>query len=279
LFQARQIKTLIWVFDHNFNNPGFPATILRDPQAAQYVDGSAFHLYEGKPEAMSKLHREFPDKPIYFTEGSVYGAKGAAEIIDYFRNWAGSYNAWVTMIDHQGKPNVSGFHDCDPTIIVLNRDTLQTEYRADYYIYGQFMKFIAPGAVRIASSLPSKSPANVAFQNPDGSLVLVVAHPGSSARDVVVEWEGRNFTATLSGEVRRHLSLGALNEYDGCPARLPVPPHGCLARSALTDHPHVPVNTNSQQHHEDTRITRPPAFPPFGRSHRRRHSPRGLHPR
>lgn len=200
LFRARQIETLIWVFDHNFNNPGFPAEILRDPQAAQYLDGSAFHLYEGKPEAMSKLHREFPDKPIYFTEGSVYGAKGATEIISYFRNWARSYNAWVTMIDHQGKPNVSGFHDCDPTIIVLNRDTLKPEYRADYYIYGQFMKFILPGGLRIASESPSKGPAHVAFKNPDRSLVLVVANPGSSTRDVVVEWEGRAFTAALTAK-------------------------------------------------------------------------------
>jgi glucosylceramidase len=198
LFQTRRIKTLIWVFDHNFNNPGFPAAILRDPQAAQYVDGSAFHLYEGKPVAMSRLRREFPDKSIYFTEGSVYGARGAAEIIDYFRNWARSYNAWVTMIDHQGKPNVSGFHDCDPTIIVLNRNTLQPEYRADYYIYGQFMKFIRPGALRIGTSAPSAGPASVAFRNPDGSLVLVVAHPGFSARNVMVEWKDRAFTTTLA---------------------------------------------------------------------------------
>jgi O-glycosyl hydrolase len=200
LFRARQIETLIWVFDHNFNNPGFPAEILRDPQAAQYLDGSAFHLYEGKPEAMSRLHREFPDKPIYFTEGSVYGAKGATEIISYFRNWARSYNAWVTMIDHEGKPNVSGFHDCDPTIIVLNRETLKPEYRADYYIYGQFMKFILPGALRIASESPSEGPAHVAFKNPDRSLVLVVANPGSSTRGVVVEWEGRAFTAALTAK-------------------------------------------------------------------------------
>jgi glucosylceramidase len=197
LFRARQIKTLIWCFDHNFNNPGFPATILRDPAAAQYVEGSAFHLYEGRPAAMSKLQREFPGKSLYFTEGSVYGAKGAAEIISYFRNGSRSYNAWVTMIDHRGKPNVSGFHDCDPTIIVLNRDTLQPEYRADYYLYGQFMKFITPGAVRIASTEASRVPPNVAFRNPDGRLLLITANPEPNPRSVEVEWNGRRFNATL----------------------------------------------------------------------------------
>jgi glucosylceramidase len=197
LFRARKIQTLIWTFDHNFNHPGFPATVLRDPQAAQFVDGSAFHLYEGKPEAMSKLHREFPDKAVYFTEGSVYGAKGAAEIISYFRNWSRSYNAWVTLIDHRGKPNVSGFHDCDPTIVVINRDTLQIEYRADYFIYGQFMKFILPGAVRIASSEASGLPSNVAFKNPDGSLVLLVANAESKPCEASVVWDGSVFTSTL----------------------------------------------------------------------------------
>ena len=197
LFRARQLPSLIWGFDHNFNHPEFPATILRDPRAATFVEGSAFHLYEGKPEAMTRLHREFPGKSIYFTEGSVYGTKGAAEIIAYFRNWARSYNAWVTMIDHEGKPNVSGFHDCDPTIIVLNRDTLQTEYRADYYIYGQFMKFIQPGALRIASNAASRAPANVAFRNPDGSVVLVVAHTESKPREVILNWRGRVLTKPL----------------------------------------------------------------------------------
>ena len=162
--------------------------------------GSAFHLYEGEPEAMSRLHHEFPRKPIYFTEGSVYGAKGATEIISYFRNWSRSYNAWVTMIDHQGKPNVSGFHDCDPTIIVLNRDTLQPEYRADYYIYGQFMKFIPAGAVRIATSEGSDLASSVAFKNPDGSLVLVVANAGPKPREFTVGWANNVFRTAVPAQ-------------------------------------------------------------------------------
>jgi glucosylceramidase len=36
LFRARGLGTLIWCFDHNFNNPDFPATILRDSGAAQH---------------------------------------------------------------------------------------------------------------------------------------------------------------------------------------------------------------------------------------------------
>ena len=72
LFQQHQVKTLIWCWDHNWNQVDFPRTILRDPQAASFVDGTAFHLYEGTVNAQSRLRQEFPDKHVYFSEGSVF---------------------------------------------------------------------------------------------------------------------------------------------------------------------------------------------------------------
>ncbi|MBM3849775.1 MAG: hypothetical protein FJ396_06225 [Verrucomicrobia bacterium] len=198
LIKARGLKTTIWAFDHNFNNPGFPATILKDPAAAKFVSGSAFHLYEGRPEAMSRLHREFPDKALLFSEGSVYGAFGGSQIISYFRNWAGSYNAWVTMIDRNGKPNISGFHECSPTIVVLDPTSLAVEYRSDYYLYGQFMRFIRPGAVRIGTSSTSSGVSNVGFRNPDGRLVVVVANTTKSQPDILFSWRGTQLTTRLA---------------------------------------------------------------------------------
>ena len=198
LLKARGLKTTIWAFDHNFNNPGFPATILRDPAAAQFVSGSAFHLYEGRPEAMSRLHREFPDKAVLFSEGSVYGALGGAQIISYFRNWAGSYNAWVTMIDRNGQPNISGFHACSPTLVVLGRERLEVEYRSDYYLYGQFMRFIRPDAVRIGTTSTSGGVSNVGFRNPDGSLVVVVANTARSVRSLLLSWKGTRLATRIA---------------------------------------------------------------------------------
>lgn len=195
-FRDQGIRARIWCFDHNFNHPQFPAAILADPEAARFVDGSAFHLYEGKPSAMSWLQKRFPDKHLYFTEGSTYGAKGAAEIISYFRNGSRSYNAWVTLIDRHGQPN-PGPHDCDPTCIVLDPDMGEVEVRFDYYMYGQFMKFIRPEAVRIDSTSGSRVPPNVAFRQPDGSLILVAANPGPRTRPLVVEWQNRRFSADL----------------------------------------------------------------------------------
>jgi glucosylceramidase len=85
LFEQQKITTRIWCWDHNWNMVAFPRTILSDPQASRHVDGTAFHLYEGNVEAQSELQREFPDKHIYFTEGSVFRTTGALKLIDILR--------------------------------------------------------------------------------------------------------------------------------------------------------------------------------------------------
>ncbi|UCG58555.1 MAG: hypothetical protein JSU70_03400 [Phycisphaerales bacterium] len=198
LFAKRNLSTRIWCYDHNFNHPNFPETILRDPEAAKYIDGTGFHLYEGKPSAMTWLHEKFPDKHVYFTEGSVFDIGGAVEIVSYFRNWARCYNAWVTVIDHEAQPN-PGPHDCSPTCIVLNSETLELEYRFDYYMYGHFTKYIDRQAVRIGSSASTKI-ANVAFKNPDGSIIVVLVNPRKKSQELTVGLKGLKLQSELPRE-------------------------------------------------------------------------------
>jgi len=227
-FRKHGVKTKIWCYDHNFNierrgdDPGLPhpRAILSDPVAAQYVDGTAFHHYAGTPDGMTMFHNEFPDKHIYFTEGSAFGTTGAMRIISYLRNWSRSYNAWVTMIDTKGKPNNGPFR-ASRTCIMLNPEDLTVDYLFDYYMYGQFMRFVRRGAVRIYSDegekaplrrarsrgsesavgidseADKKGPANVAFKNPDGSLILIAANPDRSPRRFKIVWNGLMITPTL----------------------------------------------------------------------------------
>ena len=123
---------------------------------------------------------------------------GAVEIVSYLRNWARCYNAWVTVIDHKAQPN-PGPHDCSPTCIVLNSETLDLEYRFDYYMYGHFMKYISRGAERIDST-SSKNMPNVAFRNPDGSVVLVVANPGRKTQKLSIGWKNLGLETELAAE-------------------------------------------------------------------------------
>ena len=78
-------ETKIIIYDHNWDNLDYAASILKDSSVD--VDGTAFHCYGGDykvtslkvamylllSQAPQKLANEFPNKNIHFTECSGYG--------------------------------------------------------------------------------------------------------------------------------------------------------------------------------------------------------------
>ncbi len=195
LFKQKRIKTKLWCWDHNWNMPGYPSTILSDPAAAQYVDGTAFHHYEGTVDAQSTLKKQFPDKHIYFTEGSLFGTEGALSLVDILRHDARTYNAWVILLDEHRKPN-RGPHDASATCIELLDDgSIRTNF--DYYMQGHFMKFLKRGAVRVASTEGTKQCRNVAFLAKDGTVTLVVANDAAEGTQITVTCGTQSFSAEL----------------------------------------------------------------------------------
>ncbi len=195
-FEKHGLQTKIWCYDHNINNLWYPRNILKDPEAAKYVDGTGFHAYAGSPEALSGFQKEFPDKSIYFTEGAAPGLNGAVRIANLFRNGCRSYNSWVIMIDYDGNPN-NGPFKTKRTAIQPRRDGTGVDYNFSYYSYGQFMKFIQRGAHRIGSTEGTRRVVNVAFQNPDGTIVLVVTNLDRSASPIQVVYNDQMFEAEL----------------------------------------------------------------------------------
>ena len=62
------ITTKIILYDHNCDVTSYPLSVLADPGAGAYADGSAFHLYGGSITALTEVHDAYPYKNIYFTE-------------------------------------------------------------------------------------------------------------------------------------------------------------------------------------------------------------------
>jgi O-glycosyl hydrolase len=99
------------------------------------------------------------------------------------------------MLEERRKSG-NGSHDASATCIVL-KDGLSVSYSFDHCIYGLFMKFVKRGAVRVDSSGGDRFFENVAFLNPDGALILVVANGGRQEKAFAVSCGGKSFAATL----------------------------------------------------------------------------------
>ncbi|WP_082111587.1 glycoside hydrolase family 30 protein [Spirosoma radiotolerans] len=204
-FKKAGIKTKIILYDHNADRPDYPITVLNDPDARKYVDGSAFHLYAGPIGALSEVHKAYPDKNLYFTEQWI-GAPGNLKgdlvwhvrelIIGATRNWSRTVLQWNLAADPEQKPHTPG--GCDQCLgaITINGNTVKRN--PAYYNIAVVSKFVQPGSIRIDSDLPKSLP-NVAFKTPEGRIVLIVLNDSPSTQRFNIEKSGKRAVAVLSG--------------------------------------------------------------------------------
>jgi glucosylceramidase len=201
-FKAAGVKTKIITYDHNADRPDYPMDILKDPEARKYVDGSAFHLYGGKIEALTEVHNAYPDKNIYFTEQWV-GAPGDFAsnlnwhinqlIIGATRNWSRNVLEWNLAADASYSPHTpGGCTECLGAITVGNDITRNVAY----YIIGHASKFVPQGSVRIASNI-SGDFVNVAFRTPQGKKVLIVINNGKNKGAFNISDKGKSVAYEL----------------------------------------------------------------------------------
>ena len=202
-FQAANISTKIIVYDHNCDVPSYPLSILNDPDAKKYIDGSAFHLYGGDISAMTQVHNAHPDKNVYFTEQWVGGPGNFPAdlkwhvknlIIGATRNWSKNVIEWNLASDPNYYPHTAG--GCSTCLGALTIGT-NVNRNVSYYIIAHASKFVSAGSVRIASNNVG-SLSNVAFKTPAGKKVLVVLNEGASTQTFNIQFNNMIVTSDLS---------------------------------------------------------------------------------
>jgi len=177
----------IMIFDHNKDHMvTWAKTILSDPQASQYVWGTAFHWYSGPQfENVAATHAVDPTKHLLATEacncGGVHlgdwsrGESYGIDILGDLNNWAEGWVDWNIVLNPQGGPNhVNNF--CDAPVIA-DASKQDVQFNVPYYYMGQFSKFILPNSVRVQSSCPSGLQCT-AFLRPDNMVAVVVLNTG-----------------------------------------------------------------------------------------------------
>ena len=71
-------------------------------------------------------------------------------------------------------------------------------FNPSYYVVKHFAHFVKPGAVRIGISFPKEVPST-AFQNKDGSIVIVILNEGNERKEIV-EMKGEKVEITLPSQ-------------------------------------------------------------------------------
>ncbi|WP_188649903.1 glycoside hydrolase family 30 protein [Yeosuana aromativorans] len=189
----------IIVWDHNRDLMFQRANvILNDPEVAKYVWGTGFHWYEdwkdGIPmyDAVKRVQEAYPDKHLIFTEGcnEAYdlsrienedpklAERYGKSMIHDFNNGTVAWTDWNILLDQTGGPNHVGNLCFSP--VHGNTQTGELTFTDSYYYIGHFSKFIRPGAKRISSASSTNSLLTTAFENEDGSLVIVVMNIGEN---------------------------------------------------------------------------------------------------
>jgi beta-glucosidase len=222
ILKEKNIAPKVWAFDHNFSSSvSYMAPIFADEEGYAAVDGVAFHDYGGEPTAMTQMHNLYPEKAMHLTERSVWGTSGADRIAQYFRNYAESYTAWVTMLDSNIAPE-QWTGTPDPTMWVQDANDRDNYWATpEYYISGQFTKFIRPGAVRIDTNYGSSSTVtNVAFKNTDGSIVMVVINQTDKPQKFVALCAGTQFGDVIPAKNVATYKWNAVEDIQAVPGKI-----------------------------------------------------------
>lgn len=205
---SRAQKTQILEWDHNWSQPEEPLSVLATPDAARYIDGIAWHCYDGSQYAQGRVHRAYPQKDTYITEcsGGDWASAVNGELLWFTREllvtgtrqWARGVVYWNLVLDEQHGPHFGGCAACKG-VVTIDSHTGEVSRNDEYYAFAHFSRFVLPGAVRVESTKTDDTGlANVAFQNAsDGSIVLVMINSNAQARPVSVAQDQTRFEYTM----------------------------------------------------------------------------------
>ncbi len=214
-FKSTGINTKIIVYDHNYNydvnkpenadQVAYPLHIYEDPEAAQYIDGAAYHAYGGRKEEILQIHNSRPDKNLYFTEMSIglwgSGYKFGSDLMWNMRevclgtinNWNKAVIMWNFMLDDKHAPfRHGGCNICLGCIDIDSKDYKTLTKNSHYYTMAHLSKVIKPGAKRIDSKgYTAKGLYYAAFINPDNTYSAIVQNDTDESMPVALS-DGTN---------------------------------------------------------------------------------------
>jgi glucosylceramidase len=213
LFAKRKPGAQLWLGTINVGTFDVDLT-LRDATAAGQIGGIALQ-WDGFNQIKS-LHAAYPKIPImqsetdcgnhYWEKGFdpnkpqndfAYGAMTWRKMHDWFLGGASSYMLWNIVLDELGMSIDAKQPWPQNAAIVVDKTSGAVTYTPMFWGTRHFS-----GVVDVGASLLQISPENsdaIAFENPDGTLVVELLNESTTTKNVKVAAKGMNFAVELPG--------------------------------------------------------------------------------
>jgi glucosylceramidase len=213
--KAAGLKTKVYIWDHNYDNP-YPAEIYAAGGLdAEYVKGAAFHDYAGNQNTMTTLHNQYPNYELIFTESSIGSWNDGRNLSETLvrdmaylglgnvNNWCRAVIVWNLMLDENGAPNrPKGCTTCYGAVDILSTNWTSIRRNSHYYVIGHLASVVKPGAIRIGTTGYTETGITyTAFENTDGAYALVLVNNTGESKKVTVNDGVKHFVHTVPAKV------------------------------------------------------------------------------
>ena len=200
----------IYIWDHNKERLFDRACSVITDDTMNMVSGIAFHWYSGDHfDAVRLVKERFPDKLLTFSEGCIEYSRFDSNQIrnaqmyghDMIGNFAAGMDGfidWNICLDEQGGPNYVGNYCEAPIICDTEKGALS--YKLSFSYISHFSRFIQPGAKRIATTIYTDEIEQVAFMNPEGSIVAINQNRTAATRNASLRIDDKLIDVELPPE-------------------------------------------------------------------------------
>ena len=176
---------------------------LGDPATRRYITGAGFQ-WAGKG-AIAGIHRRYPELRLFQTEQECGDGKNDWRYCryawtlmkHYFHSGASAYLYWNIALQKGG---VSRWGWAQNSLVTVDAATGRHTYNHEYHLLKHVSRFVEPGARVLPTASWTGYENQLAFRNPDGSVVVVIQNDTSEPMPVRLLVGGRLLAPELPAD-------------------------------------------------------------------------------
>jgi glucosylceramidase len=197
LFEKENRNVNIWFGTLNVGDFKYLQTAMSNQKAAGYIKGFGFQ-WAGK-EMIADAHQAYPQKHIMQTENECGNGENnwkSAEhtwflIKHYINRGAEAYIYWNFILEI---PGVSHWGWTQNSMVTISKTTGEVVFTPEFYVMKHLSHFVQPGASLLSVSDSSDM---LAFKNPDGKIIIVLANQSSAEKTQILKIDEKYVDVTI----------------------------------------------------------------------------------